>query len=63
MNQDVGCGSLGQRVLMPYQLSYTGWLMAAPMTLQLVNNAADAARRDDIRRTVIVGLDVARPTL
>ena len=57
MNQDVGV-ALGQRVLMPYQLSHTD-IYGEADDLHWVNNAAMQQCWDDIRRTVIVGLDVA----
>jgi methyl-coenzyme M reductase alpha subunit len=57
MNQDVGVAT-GQRVLMPYQLSHTD-LYGEADDLHWVNNAAMQQCWDDIRRTVIVGLDVA----
>jgi len=57
MNQDIGV-ALGQRVLMPYQLSHTD-IYGEADDLHFVNNAAMQQAWDDIRRTVIVGLDVA----
>ncbi|HQN75450.1 MAG TPA: methyl-coenzyme M reductase subunit alpha, partial [Methanomassiliicoccales archaeon] len=57
MNQDIGV-ALGQRVLMPYQLSHTD-IYGEADDLHWVNNAAMQQAWDDIRRTVIVGLDVA----
>ena len=53
MNQDIGV-PLGQRVLMPYQLSHTD-IYAEADDLHFVNNAAMQQCWDDIRRTVISG--------
>jgi len=54
---DVGT-PLGQRVLMPYQVSTTDTFVEGD-DLHFVNNAAMQQFWDDIRRTVIVGLDSA----
>jgi len=47
---------LGQRVLMPYEVSGTGVYVEGD-DLHFINNAAMQQLWDDIRRTVIVGLD------
>lgn len=54
---DVGT-PLGQRVLMPYQVSTTDTFVEGD-DLHFVNNAAMQQMWDDIRRTVIVGLNTA----
>ncbi|HMK54387.1 MAG TPA: coenzyme-B sulfoethylthiotransferase subunit alpha [Methanobacteriaceae archaeon] len=54
---DVGT-PLGQRVLMPYQVSTTDTFVEGD-DLHFVNNAAMQQFWDDIRRTVIVGLNTA----
>ncbi|NMC76739.1 MAG: coenzyme-B sulfoethylthiotransferase subunit alpha [Candidatus Methanofastidiosa archaeon] len=46
----------GQRVLMPYQLSHTD-IIANMDDLHFVNNAAMQQAWDDMRRTILVGLD------
>ena len=56
-NPDVGT-PLGQRVLMPYQVSTTDTYVEGD-DLHFVNNAAMQQFWDDIRRTVIVGLNTA----
>jgi len=56
-NPDIGC-PLGQRVLMPYQVSTTDTFVEGD-DLHFVNNAAMQQFWDDIRRTVIVGLGTA----
>jgi methyl-coenzyme M reductase alpha subunit len=61
MNQDIGV-PLGQRSWMPYQLSHTD-LFVEPDDLHVINNAAMQQCWDDIRRTVIVGLDIAHQVL
>lgn len=61
MNQDIGV-PLGQRVLMPYQLSHTD-IYAEADDLHFLNNAAMQQAWDDIRRTVIVGLDTAHSVI
>ncbi len=61
MNQDIGV-PLGQRSWMPYQLSHTD-MFVEPDDLHIINNAAIQQCWDDIRRTVIVGLDIAHQVL
>jgi methyl-coenzyme M reductase alpha subunit len=61
MNQDIGV-PLGQRVLMPYQLSHTD-IYAEADDLHFVNNAAMQQAWDDIRRTVVSGLDTAHTVI
>jgi len=61
MNPDIGV-PLGQRVLMPYQLSHTD-ISAEADDLHFVNNAAMQQAWDDIRRTVISGLDTAHTVI
>lgn len=61
MNQDIGV-PLGQRSWMPYQLSHTD-IFVEPDDLHVINNAAMQQCWDDIRRTVIVGLDIAHQVL
>ncbi|RZN61136.1 coenzyme-B sulfoethylthiotransferase subunit alpha [Methanonatronarchaeum sp. AMET6-2] len=61
LNEDIGV-PLGQRVLMPYQLSHTD-MMVEPDDLHVINNAAMQQAWDDIQRTVIVGLDTAHQVL
>ncbi len=61
MNPDIGV-PLGQRVLMPYQLSHTD-IYAEGDDLHFVNNAAMQQAWDDIRRTVISGLDTAHAVI
>jgi len=56
-NPDVGT-PLGQRVLMPYQVSTTDTFVEGD-DLHFVNNPAMQQMWDDIRRTVIVGLNTA----
>ena len=58
---DVGT-PLGQRVLMPYQLSTTDTFVEGD-DLHFVNNAAMQQFWDDIRRTVIVGLNTAHTVI
>ncbi|MCS7102414.1 MAG: coenzyme-B sulfoethylthiotransferase subunit alpha [Candidatus Korarchaeum sp.] len=53
---------LGQRVLMPYEVSGTG-VFGEPEDFHFINNAAMQQLWDDIRRTVIVGLDAAHMIL
>ena len=53
---------LGQRVLMPYQLSHTD-IYAEADDLHFVNNAAMQQAWDDIRRTVVSGLDTAHTVI
>jgi methyl-coenzyme M reductase alpha subunit len=61
MNQDVGV-PLGQRSWMPYQLSHTDIYVEAD-DLHCVNNCAIQQAWDDIRRTVLVGLDSPHNTI
>ena len=56
-NPDIGT-PLGQRVLMPYQVSTTDTFVEGD-DLHFVNNTAMQQFWDDIRRTVIVGLGTA----
>lgn len=58
----IGGIPLGQRQLTPYTLSGTD-VVCEGDDLHFVNNAAMQQFWDDIRRTVIVGLDVAHATL
>ncbi|OKY78426.1 MAG: Methyl coenzyme M reductase alpha subunit McrA [Candidatus Methanohalarchaeum thermophilum] len=60
-NEDIGV-PLGQRVLMPYQLSHTD-MTVEPDDLHVLNNAAMQQAWDDIQRTVIVGLDMSHKVL
>ncbi len=53
---------LGQRAITPYTISGTD-IVAEPDDLHYVNNAAMQQMWDDIRRTCIVGLDMAHETL
>lgn len=61
MNQDIGV-PLGQRSWMPYQLSHTD-IFVEPDDLHCVNNPAIQQAWDDIRRTVLVGLDSPHSTI
>jgi len=61
MNEDIGV-PLGQRAWMPYQLSHTDIYVEAD-DLHCVNNAAIQQAWDDIRRTVLVGLDSPHNTI
>ena len=61
MNEDIGV-PLGQRSWMPYQLSHTDIYVEAD-DLHCVNNAAIQQAWDDIRRTVLVGLDSPHSTI
>jgi len=62
-NPEVHLGSpMGQRVLMPYQLSGTDIYCEAD-DLHIINNAAMQQMWHDIRRTVISGLDAAHMVL
>jgi len=61
MNQDIGV-PLGQRSWMPYQLSHTD-IFVEPDDLHCVNNPAIQQAWDDIRRTVLVGLDSPHQTI
>ena len=58
------CGGipLGQRQLMTYEVSTTGVFVEGD-DLHFVNNSAMQQMWDDIRRTIIVGLDLAHGTL
>ncbi|MDO9043858.1 MAG: coenzyme-B sulfoethylthiotransferase subunit alpha, partial [Methanobacteriaceae archaeon] len=56
-NPDVGT-PLGQRALMPYQVSTTDTFVEGD-DLHFVNNAAMQQMADDIKRTVVVGLNTA----
>lgn len=60
-NPDVGT-PLGQRVLMPYQVSTTDTFVEGD-DLHFVNNAAMQQMWDEIRRTVIVGLNTAHTVI
>ena len=60
-NPDIGT-PLGQRALMSYQLSTTDTFVEGD-DLHYVNNAAIQQAWDDIRRTVIVGLNTAHNVL
>ena len=53
---------LGQRQLMTYEVSGTGVFVEGD-DLHFVNNSAMQQMWDDIRRTVIVGMDLAHQTL
>jgi len=63
-NPYVHCGGipLGQRQLVPYKLSTTEWVVEGD-DLHFVNNPAMQQLWDDIRRTIIVGLDMAHEVL
>jgi methyl-coenzyme M reductase alpha subunit len=63
-NPYVHCGGipLGQRQLVPYKLSGTEYIVEGD-DLHFVNNPAMQQMWDDIRRTVIVGLDMAHEVL
>ena len=58
---DIG-SPLGQRTLMPYQLSTTDTFVEGD-DLHFINNAAIQQLWDDIRRTVLVGLNTAHNVL
>ncbi len=60
-NPDIG-SPLGQRTLMPYQLSTTDTFVEGD-DLHFINNAAIQQLWDDIRRTVLVGLNTAHNVL
>ncbi|WP_042705994.1 coenzyme-B sulfoethylthiotransferase subunit alpha [Methanomicrobium mobile] len=53
---------MGQRQLMTYEVSGTGTFVEGD-DLHFVNNAAMQQMWDDIRRTIIVGMDLAHTTL
>lgn len=61
LNEDIGV-PLGQRSWMPYQLSHTE-IFAEADDLHCINNAAIQQAWDDIRRTILVGLDSPHQTL
>ncbi len=63
-NPYVHCGGipLGQRQLVPYKLSSTEYVVEGD-DLHFVNNPAMQQMWDDIRRTIIVGLDMAHEVL
>ena len=61
MNEDIGV-PLGQRSWMPYQLSHTD-IFAEADDLHCVNNCAIQQAWDDIRRTILVGLDSPHQTI
>ncbi|MBR4216200.1 MAG: coenzyme-B sulfoethylthiotransferase subunit alpha, partial [Candidatus Methanomethylophilaceae archaeon] len=61
MNEDIGV-PLGQRSWMPYQLSHTD-IYAEADDLHCVNNTAIQQAWDDIRRTILVGLDSPHQTI
>ncbi|MDR0309139.1 MAG: methyl-coenzyme M reductase subunit alpha, partial [Candidatus Methanoplasma sp.] len=61
MNEDIGV-PLGQRAWMPYQLSHTNIYVEAD-DLHCVNNTAIQQAWDDIRKTVLVGLDSPHSTI
>ncbi len=60
-NPDVGT-PLGQRALMPYQVSTTDTYVEGD-DLHFVNNAAMQQMADDIKRTVVVGLNTAHTVI
>jgi methyl-coenzyme M reductase alpha subunit len=62
VNVHLGGMTLGQRQLMPYNVSGTD-VMCEGDDLHYVNNPAMQQMWDEIRRTVIVGLDTAHETL
>jgi len=61
MNEDIGV-PLGQRAWMPYQLSHTDTYVE-PDDLHCINNPAIQQAWDDIRRTILVGLDSPHQTI
>ncbi|MCL2509714.1 MAG: coenzyme-B sulfoethylthiotransferase subunit alpha [Methanomassiliicoccaceae archaeon] len=61
MNEDIGV-PLGQRAWMPYQMSHTDIYVEAD-DLHCVNNCAIQQAWDDIRRTILVGLDSPHNTI
>ncbi|MCL1810734.1 MAG: coenzyme-B sulfoethylthiotransferase subunit alpha [Methanomassiliicoccaceae archaeon] len=61
MNEDIGV-PLGQRAWMPYQMSHTDIYVEAD-DLHCVNNTAIQQAWDDIRKTVLVGLDSPHSTI
>ncbi|MHC1605606.1 MAG: coenzyme-B sulfoethylthiotransferase subunit alpha [Candidatus Methanofastidiosia archaeon] len=60
-NPDIGLAQ-GQRLLMPYQLNHTDYIIDMD-DIHFINNAAMQQLWDDIRRTVIVGMDMAHNIL
>src|SRR5660398_141475 len=62
VNVHLGGMTLGQRQLMPYNVSGTD-VMCEGDDLHYVNNPAMQQMWDEIRRTVVVGLDQAHETL
>ncbi|MGZ4915654.1 MAG: coenzyme-B sulfoethylthiotransferase subunit alpha, partial [Halobacteriota archaeon] len=62
VNVHLGGMTLGQRQLMPYNVSGTD-VMCEGDDLHYVNNPAMQQMWDEIRRTVVVGLDTAHETL
>jgi len=60
-NPDVGLAQ-GQRLLMPYQLNHTDYIVDMD-DIHFMNNAAMQQIWDDMRRTVIVGMDMAHNIL
>ncbi len=63
-NPMLHCGGvpMGQRQLVPYKLSTTEYVVEGD-DLHFVNNPAMQQMWDDIRRTIIVGLDMAHEVL
>src|SRR5512136_626866 len=63
-NPYVHCGGipLGQRQLVPYKLSGTEYVVEGD-DLHFVNNPAMQQMWDDVRRTIIVGLDMSHEVL
>ena len=61
LNEDIGV-PLGQRSWMPYQLSHTE-IFAEADDLHCINNCAIQQAWDDIRRTILVGLDSPHQTI
>jgi len=61
---NVHCGgmTLGQRQLVPYKLSTTSDIVEGD-DLHYVNNPAMQQMWDDIKRTIVVGMDLAHETL
>jgi len=62
VNCHLGGLPMGQRQLMTYEVSGTGVFVEGD-DLHFVNNAAMQQMWDDIRRTVVVGMDLAHATL
>ncbi|AIZ56101.1 methyl-coenzyme M reductase I subunit alpha [Candidatus Methanoplasma termitum] len=61
MNEDIGV-PLGQRAWMPYQLSHTDIYVEVD-DLHCINNPAIQQAWDDIRRTILVGLNSPHETI